>query len=112
MKTGLYIGRFQPFHEGHRKCIEHILTECDRCIVMIRDTDRNDHNPLSFLEREFLIRSAFPDMKRVEISFVTDDDSDLTVYIGREVGYGLIRLDETTERISGTDLRKELYGTA
>ncbi len=109
MKTGLFIGRFQPFHEGHRRCIEHILKEKDRCIILLRDTKTSEKNPFDLEKRKALIRLEFGNNPRVSVGFIEDPDADLTVYIGRDVGYDLIRLDAGTESISATDIRRKLY---
>jgi len=114
MKTGVFVGRFQPFHDGHKKCIEHVLSENDRCIVYIRssETRKSEKNPFDLQKRIAMIRAAFPDAERVHILPLPDEGYDLRVYIGRDVGYELIQLDAQTEAISATDIRKQLYGQA
>ncbi|MDP6561933.1 MAG: adenylyltransferase/cytidyltransferase family protein [Candidatus Peribacteraceae bacterium] len=112
MKTGLFVGRFQPFHDGHKKCIEKILETCDCCIVMMRETEKTEKNPFDFEKRKAMIRAAFPDETQVEIQVFTDPGANLSVFIGRDVGYELIQLDEQTENISATDIRKKLYDEA
>jgi adenylylsulfate kinase len=112
MKTGLFVGRFQPFHDGHKKCIEKILQTCERCIVMMRETEKTEKNPFDFEKRKAMIRAAFPDENQVEIQVFTDPGAELSVFIGRDVGYELIQLDEATENISATDIRKKLYDDA
>ncbi len=112
MKTGLFVGRFQPFHDGHKKCIEKILQTCDRCIVLMRETEKTEKNPFDFEKRKAMIRSAFPNEAIVEIQSFTDPGAELSVFIGRDVGYELIQLDEQTESISATDIRKKLYDDA
>ncbi len=109
MKTGLFIGRFQPFHEGHAKCVQHILAENDRCIILLRNTNPSDKNPFDAAKRKALIRMQFKNDERIVIREIDDPDADLTVYIGRDVGYDLIRLDAASEAISATDIRKSLY---
>lgn len=109
MKTGVFIGRFQPFHDGHKKCVEHILEHNDRCLILLRDTEITDKNPFDVEKRKALIRAQFPDASRIDIQSVKDEGADLTVYIGRDVGYQLIQLDSATEAISATDIRKKLY---
>lgn len=109
MKTGLFIGRFQPFHEGHRRCVERILKEKDRCIILLRDTKTTEKNPFDLEKRKALIRSEFKNEPRVTIDVIDDPDADMTVYIGRDVGYDLIKLDAETESISATDIRRKLY---
>ena len=105
--TGVYVGRFQPFHDGHKKCIEHILKKHDKCVVILRETTIDDKNPFTIKQRREMIEKAFPE--RVLISTIPDISCNLTVYIGRGVGYGLIQLDTKTENISATDIRKKLY---
>lgn len=112
MKTGVFVGRFQPFHDGHRRCIEEILDQNDRCIVLMRDTEANEKNPFDTAKRTAMIRAAFPDPVRVDIQLISDPGAQLTVYIGRDVGYQLIQLDAATEAISATDIRKKLYADA
>ena len=112
IKTGVFIGRFQPFHEGHRKCIEKILAERDRCIILVRETETSAKNPIAAAERIAMIRVHFPDTSRVEILTISDPGADLSVFIGRDVGYDLIELDAATEEISATDLRKKMYAEA
>lgn len=111
MRTGIYVGRFQPFHEGHRQCVMHILKECDRCEILLRDTPRTTKNPFSLAERMAMIRSNFEheENARIDIIPVNDEGAELCVYIGRGVGYDLIQLDEATEGISATNIRKQLY---
>ena len=112
MKTGLFVGRFQPFHDGHRKCIEKILQDCDRCIVLMRETEKTEKNPFDFEKRKAMIRAAFPNEEQVMIQMFEDPGANLSVFIGREVGYELIQLDAQTESISATDIRKKLYEEA
>ena len=109
MSTGIFIGRFQPFHEGHRRCVDRILKEKDRCIILLRDTKKTEKNPFDLEKRKALIRNEFGSDPRVTIDVIDDPDADMTVYIGRDVGYDLIRLDAETESISATDIRRKLY---
>lgn len=111
MRTGIYVGRFQPFHDGHKKCVTHILSECDRCEILLRDTPKTNKNPFSLAERMAMIRSNFEheENSRIDIIPVNDEGAELAVYIGRGVGYDLIQLDEATEQISATNIRKQLY---
>lgn len=111
MRTGVYTGRFQPFHDGHKKCVEHILSECEKCIIIVRCGPKSEKNPFGFEERVEMIRKHFTE-DQVSIFPLEDDGSEMSVYIGRDVGYELIQLDEQTEKISATDLRKKLYGEA
>jgi adenylylsulfate kinase len=112
MKTGVFVGRFQPFHDGHKKCIQKILETCGRCIVMMRETPQTEKNPFDLEKRKGMIRAAFPNEEQVIIMDFSDPGAELSVFIGRDVGYELIQLDAQTESISATDIRKKLYTEA
>lgn len=59
-KIGLYIGRFQPFHNGHLYMIKEALKQCEFLIIVIGSTQekRTEKNPFSDQERYNFIRSA------------------------------------------------------
>lgn len=81
-------------------------------MILIRDTEATEKNPFDLTKRIALIRAQFPDESKVVIVPVDDPGAHMSVYIGRDVGYNLIQLDETTEKISATDLRKKMYEEA
>ena len=60
-KVGLYIGRFQPFHKGHKSIVEAALKQCDRLIIGIGSSQetRTKRNPFSYEEREQMILRSF-----------------------------------------------------
>lgn len=100
----LFIGRWQPFHKGHKALIESVLNEGKNVCVAIRDTKTSKDNPYSVKERKRMIRKIFPDKKRVKIISIPDIDS---VCYGRKVGYDIkeIKLSRELEDISGTKIR-------
>src|SRR5258707_11067517 len=105
MSNALYIGRFQPPHEGHFSCIRHILEKHDSCTVLIRNTPKSDKNPYPLRVRMKKMRDEFKG-KPVTVKSIPDFE---TLYIGRDVGYGLIQLEPELERISATDIRTRMY---
>jgi len=60
-KLAVYIGRFQPFHNGHKKVIEDGLEIADRVLVMLGsyNTPRTAKNPYTKLERSKMIEPIF-----------------------------------------------------
>lgn len=104
MIYSLFIGRWQPFHDGHKKLIQSVLDEGKNVLIAIRDTEVSEKNPYSVRERHDMIDKAFPDVSRVKIIAIPDIEE---VCYGRDVGWGIreIRLDPETEEISGTKIR-------
>ena len=102
MKYSLFIGRWQPLHEGHKKLIRTVLDEGKNVCVAIRDTEVDKDNPFTTEEREQMILDAFPHVKVIIIPDIEE------VVYGRKVGWGIreIRLDEDVEKISGTSIRE------
>lgn len=58
----VYIGRFQPFHNGHILTLEHAMKLARRVIVLVgsHKTARSIRNPFTSKERFAMIRGAFP----------------------------------------------------
>ncbi len=48
-KSGIYIGRFQPFHEGHKQMFLKGLKEYGQVCILVMDSQGiNKRNPFSF----------------------------------------------------------------
>ena len=65
----VFVGRFQPFHNGHKAVINHALTIADRCLVIIGSAyePRSLRNPWIFSERKKMILSAYDEAERERI---------------------------------------------
>lgn len=57
----VFIGRFQPFHNGHKHIIDHALAQAEHVIILVGSSHepRSLTNPWTFSEREQFLRSAF-----------------------------------------------------
>ncbi|MCD6229950.1 MAG: nicotinamide-nucleotide adenylyltransferase [Candidatus Diapherotrites archaeon] len=64
-KTGLFIGRFQPFHNGHLKAVERILEACEKLVIIIGSAqdENTSKNPFSAKQRTEMIEAALEDAK-------------------------------------------------
>ena len=104
MKYSLFIGRWQPFHEGHQKLIQKVLDEGKNVCVAIRDTEISETDPYTTQERQLMINNIFPEVKVILIPDIEE------VIYGRNVGWGIreIRLDEVTKSISATKIRQKI----
>lgn len=58
---GFVIGRFQPFHNGHKHMIDKALEQCKLLTVFIGSAQesRTERNPLTFLERYWVISEVY-----------------------------------------------------
>lgn len=57
MLRGFYIGRFQPYHDGHSAVVEEIATDVDELVVGIGSADQShtERNPFTAGERVMMI---------------------------------------------------------
>ena len=105
--TALFLGRYQPFHPGHQRLIEEGLRRVGQVCIAVRDTHGIDEkNPLPFFAVKQRIEAA---LSAHAGRFVVVPLPNITnVFYGRDVGYTVERivLDETTEAISATQVRR------
>lgn len=57
----VFIGRFQPFHNGHKAVIEAALEKAEQVVVVVGSSfaARNIRNPFTFEERKAMIEACF-----------------------------------------------------
>jgi len=104
------LGRWQPWHDGHRALFERLLAKTGQVIIQVRDVQGwQDSNPFAIEEvKKFIRRDLDPLYQgQYEIQVVPN-----IVHIGwgRGVGYtsGEETFDESITQISATNIRKEL----
>jgi nicotinamide-nucleotide adenylyltransferase len=61
---GFLVGRFQPFHHGHRQLVEEVATDVDELVVGIGSADASHtvRNPFTAGERMMMITGALADV--------------------------------------------------
>jgi hypothetical protein len=105
--TALFIGRYQPFHPGHKALIEEGIRRIGQVCIAVRDTTGVDkNNPYSF---EFVRARIEEALRGHSGRFVVVPVPNIAaVYYGRDVGYVVerIELDPETEKLSGSKLRR------
>ncbi len=101
-KYALFIGRWQPFHNGHKYLIDRVLSEEKNVCVAIRNTEISKQNPYSVEQCKEMIERVYG--SKVQIITIPDIES---INIGRKVGYDINRIDAPEEiiQISGTKVR-------
>lgn len=109
--TAFFLGRYQPFHDGHKKLIEEGLARVGQVCIAVRDTQGTDEkNPFDFRYVKSRIETA---MQEHRGKFVVIEVPNITnIFYGRDVGYTIemIDLDEATKAISATSERKKMFG--
>jgi len=99
----LLIGRWNPFHNGHKYMVDSLLAAGKKVCIAIRDTPTSDKNPYCSWMRKEMIYAVYgntnPNIKVIEIPDIE------MVVVGRKVGYGLLEVPENIKKISATDIR-------
>jgi hypothetical protein len=111
--TALFLGRYQPFHDGHRALITEGLRRVGQVCVAVRDTAGTDEkNPFSF---EYIRARIEHALREFEGRYLVVPLPNIShVFYGRDVGYSVERidLDTTIEAISATDVRQRILRPA
>ena len=107
MKYSMFIGRWQPWHDGHRWLIDQRLNQNKNVLICIREVSQDDSNPYDPVEVKENIEKELKDLissNRVKVIIIPDIES---VNYGRGVGYDVIEHEppEQIKRISATDIR-------
>jgi adenylylsulfate kinase len=102
LKYNLFIGRWAPFHNGHKYIIDSFVNNNKPVCIGIRDTELDPKNPLSAENRRKLIEKVYEDNELVKVITIPDID---TVAVGRGVGYSILGVPEEISAISATKVR-------
>ena len=110
MKYSMFIGRWQPWHDGHRWLIDQRLNQQKNVLICIREVSQDDSNPYDPLEVKKNIESELNDLissQHVKVIIIPDIES---VNYGRGVGYDIIEHVPPTEigEISATSIREQM----
>jgi adenylylsulfate kinase len=107
--TALFVGRYQPFHDGHKALIVEGINRVGQACIAVRNTAGIDEkNPFDFenvrTRIEHGLREFYGRFTVVALPNITN------IFYGRDVGYAIERidLDEVTEGFSATDIRRKL----
>ncbi|NDE60282.1 MAG: hypothetical protein EB010_12865, partial [Acidimicrobiia bacterium] len=89
-KYAMFIGRWQPWHDGHRWLIDQALNEGKNVLLCIRDVPVDEKNPWTAQEILMNLSNELKDLLeagRLHIMKIPDIES---INIGRGVGYDVI----------------------
>lgn len=109
-ETVQMLGRWQPWHAGHRALFERAIAKTGQVCIMIRDCQGwNGSNPFEVEKvKNFIRRDLDPLYQgQYEIQVVPNI---VNITYGRDVGYKIEQevFDEATHSISATKIRKQM----
>jgi cytidyltransferase-like protein len=106
----MFIGRWQPWHAGHRWLIDQALNEGKKVLLCIRDVPTDEKNPWSAIEVMHNLSNELLDIieeGKLKIIIIPDIES---INIGRGVGYDVIEHVPPADihDISATKIREQM----
>ena len=106
----MLVGRFQPFHDGHKWLMNQCLDEGKNVLICIRDIEPDNKNPYTSEEVYNNVSQELSELigeGRVKVIIIPDIES---VNFGRGVGYDIIEHIPPQEvgDISATKIREQL----
>jgi nicotinamide mononucleotide adenylyltransferase len=106
----LFIGRWQPLHEGHKQLFRQVINEGGKVCVAIREGEINEKNP--FTPQQITLNVANEMQAEIEagkLKVIVIPDI-CSVEFGRGVGYDIIEHIPPTEvaDISATKIREQM----
>jgi len=109
-ETVQMLGRWQPWHPGHRALFERAIAKTRQVCIMIRDCQVwNDSNPFALEQVKNFIKRDLDLLYQgqYEIQIVPNI---VNITYGRDVGYKIEQevFDESIHNISATKIRKEM----
>ena len=106
----MLMGRYQPWHLGHRKLFEEALDRVGQVCIMIRDVQGwNNSNPFSFEQVKYFIQRDLDPIYQGQYHVILVPNVTEILY-GRDVGYSInkIELPDEIQQISATKIREEM----
>lgn len=109
-ETVQMLGRWQPWHQGHRALFDRAIAKTGQVCIMIRDCQGwNGSNPFDFEQvKNFIKRDLDPLYQgQYTIQLVPNI---VNITYGRDVGYKIEQevFDDATHAISATKIRKDM----
>jgi cytidyltransferase-like protein len=106
----LFIGRWQPLHDGHKALFQQVLNKGDKVCIAIRDVEPDEKNPYTSVEVFKNITKFYQNnilLGQVRVIIIPDICS---VDFGRGVGYDIVEWLPPSEigEISATKIREAM----
>jgi cytidyltransferase-like protein len=106
----MLVGRYQPFHDGHKWLMNQCLEEGKNVLICVRDIEPDEKNPFTSDQVYQNISNELGDLisdGKVKIIVIPDIES---INFGRGVGYDIIEHVPPQEvgDISATKIREQM----
>ena len=106
----MFIGRWQPWHAGHRWLIDQKLNEGKKVLLCVRDVKEDENNPWSAYQIMMMLADELIDLiedNKVRLMIIPDIES---INFGRGVGYDVIEHIPPADiaEISATKIREQM----
>lgn len=109
-ETVQMLGRWQPWHAGHRALFERAIAKTGQVAIMIRDCQGwQGSNPFAAEQVKSLIRRDLDPVYQGQYEIILVPNI-VNITYGRDVGYRIEQesFDEATHAISATKIRREM----
>ena len=109
-ETVQMLGRWQPWHKGHRALFERAIAKTGQVVIMIRDCQGwNGSNPFAAEQVKDLIKRDLDPLFQGQYEILLVPNI-VNITYGRQVGYTIEQevFDDATHAISATKIRKEM----
>jgi nicotinamide mononucleotide adenylyltransferase len=106
----MFLGRWQPLHDGHKELFSQSLNRGKNICIMIRDTPVSEKNPFTSEQVKQNIEEYYSEGVKNGNVVVMVVPNITSINFGRGVGYDIIEHVPPTEisEISATKIREEM----
>jgi nicotinamide mononucleotide adenylyltransferase len=106
----MFLGRWQPLHEGHKQLFAQALNAGKRICIMIRDTPVSEKNPFTSEQVKQTIEEYYREGVKTGNVVAMIVPNITSINFGRGVGYDIIEHEPPQEihDISATKIREEM----
>jgi hypothetical protein len=107
-ESALLLGRYQPWHDGHRALFDRAIAKSGQVIIQVRDCQGwNGSNPFEFEKVKAFIKRDLDPLYQGQYEIMLVPNITEIVY-GRDVGYKITQetFDDKIHSISATKIRK------
>jgi cytidylate kinase len=106
--TTQMLGRFQPFHAGHKALFDRSIVKTGQVAILIRDMPVSENNPWKFQDISNNIKKSL--VQHAGKFRIYSVPNIVNITYGRDVGYKIEQevFDDVTHQISATKIREAM----